>query len=93
MIICPSSLPPGATAAEYFAEARLSKQDLSKIWVLVDRDRDGYINVHEFAAAMLLIRNQLAGVKVPSLLPPSLLQMINPVSFLRVSFFFVAPSL
>ena len=78
------SFPPfpfgaGAVAAPYFADSKLPKAQLSKIWRLVDQDRDSQISALEFAAAIVLIRNQLAGVAIPDSFPDALVESLRAV--------------
>ncbi|KAJ1992434.1 Intersectin 1 (SH3 domain protein) [Dimargaris cristalligena] len=62
-----------AEAKAIFLRSCLSEDTLGDIWSLCDRDRRGKLSQHEFAIAMYLIDETLAGEPVPKTLPLELL--------------------
>ncbi|KAJ1958408.1 Intersectin 1 (SH3 domain protein) [Dispira parvispora] len=61
------------TAKALFLKSRLDDEILGQIWTLSDRDRRGKLSQHEFAIAMYLIDESLAGEPLPTSLPLELL--------------------
>ncbi|KAJ1659122.1 hypothetical protein IWQ61_001749 [Dispira simplex] len=61
------------TAKALFLKSRLDDEILGQIWSLSDRDRRGKLSQHEFAIAMYLIDEALAGEPLPISLPLELL--------------------
>lgn len=62
-----------ATARNALMRSNLPTQILSQIWTLADLDKDGRLDIREYSIAMKLALNCLAGMHLPSQLPPSLL--------------------
>uniref|UniRef100_A0A0K0CXP6 Intersectin-1 n=1 Tax=Angiostrongylus cantonensis TaxID=6313 RepID=A0A0K0CXP6_ANGCA len=65
----------GNTARNVLMRSNLPPQVLAQIWALADTNRDGMLDVREFSIAMRLTRNCLSGFPLPSILPPSLMQV------------------
>jgi len=61
-----------AIAKKELVKSKLPGQVLAKIWRLADVDRDGCLDIDEFALANYLIRLKLDGVEIPSELPAHL---------------------
>ncbi len=51
-------------------KSKLDFDRLGKIWGLADIDGDGFLDVDEFAVAMHLCHEAMAGKPVPDKLPP-----------------------
>uniref|UniRef100_A0A1I7X785 Intersectin-1 n=1 Tax=Heterorhabditis bacteriophora TaxID=37862 RepID=A0A1I7X785_HETBA len=63
----------GNSARTVLMKSNLPPQILAQIWTLADIDCDGMLDLREFSIAMRLTRNCLAGLALPTTLPPSLL--------------------
>lgn len=77
----------GEEAVPFFTNSRLPEDVLAQIWDLADINKEGHLNVEEFAVAMYLIREQrgkpagaapLPSALPPNLLPPSFRDQIRP---------------
>ncbi|KAI8998890.1 hypothetical protein BD414DRAFT_476348 [Trametes punicea] len=60
-------------AVPFFARAKLPNEVMATIWDLADSEHDGRLTRDDFAVAMHLIRQKLAGKELPSTVPASLL--------------------
>lgn len=76
----PSLLCIGAEAKAFFASSKLSKEQLSQIWALSDRDTDNRLSVPEFCIAMHLIMACRKRMPLPAMLPPDMLPGDQQVS-------------
>ncbi|KHJ94369.1 SH3 domain protein [Oesophagostomum dentatum] len=65
----------GNTARNVLMKSNLSPQLLAQIWALSDTNHDGMLDAREYSIAMRLTRNCIAGLPLPSSLPPSLMQV------------------
>uniref|UniRef100_A0A5K3FJR7 Intersectin-1 n=1 Tax=Mesocestoides corti TaxID=53468 RepID=A0A5K3FJR7_MESCO len=63
----------GVEARGVFLKSNLPQAQLALIWNLADIDKDGNLTCDEFCIAAYLIDQVLAGRKLPTTLPPSLL--------------------
>jgi hypothetical protein len=65
----------GTKAREVFLRSKLPIEQLARIWTLVDTKERGRLDVHEFTAAMHLIRRVVDGSikELPLKLPPGLI--------------------
>lgn len=63
----------GAVAKSEMMKSHLPNSVLGKVWKLADVDKDGMLDVDEFALAMYLINLKLDNVELPAELPPHLL--------------------
>mmetsp|Transcript_57308 Transcript_57308/g.161872 ORF Transcript_57308/g.161872 Transcript_57308/m.161872 type:complete len:560 (+) Transcript_57308:39-1718(+) len=63
----------GQKAKDKMVESRLPSNVLHKIWNLADIDKDGLLNMYEYALAMHLIKMRLEGQDLPASLPPSMM--------------------
>merc|ERR1712146_357644 len=59
----------GAQAKEKMIQSKLPSNVLHKIWSLSDVDKDGCLNLYEYALAMHFIDMKLAGLDLPHALP------------------------
>eukprot|EP00045_Choanoeca_perplexa_P001809 m.21868 g.21868 ORF g.21868 m.21868 type:complete len:542 (-) comp11172_c0_seq1:40-1665(-) len=59
----------GAAAKMVLAKSKLETAILSKIWMLSDLDKDGYLDEDEFCVAMHLCHQALSGQELPEKLP------------------------
>lgn len=75
-----SGLIAGNRSRELFLKSGLSNQTLSEIWRLSDMDVDGSLNLMEFLVSMHLINLSLRGFKLPSVLPPALLNSLENIN-------------
>ncbi|KAI9453896.1 hypothetical protein BJY52DRAFT_787914 [Lactarius psammicola] len=62
----------GNTAIEVLGQSGLAKNDLARIWTLVDVDNRGKLDIAEFQVAMGLIYRKLNGNEIPDELPAEL---------------------
>lgn len=60
---------PGAAAKQEFIKSKLPNSELGHIWKLADIDRDGWLDMDEFALAKHLMKVRLAGFALPNVLP------------------------
>ncbi|CDO69009.1 hypothetical protein BN946_scf184834.g16 [Trametes cinnabarina] len=60
-------------AVPFFARANLPNEVMATIWDLADSEHDGRLTRDDFAVAMHLIRQKLAGRELPTTVPASLL--------------------
>ncbi|KAH9857815.1 EF-hand [Lenzites betulinus] len=60
-------------AVPFFARAKLPIEVMATIWDLADSEHDGRLTKDDFAVAMHLIRQKLAGKELPTTVPASLL--------------------
>ncbi|KAI0781214.1 hypothetical protein BD413DRAFT_620813 [Trametes elegans] len=60
-------------AVPFFSRAKLSNEVMATIWDLADSEHDGRLTHDDFAVAMHLIRQKLAGKELPTTVPASLL--------------------
>jgi len=65
----------GGQAKEVLVKCKLPSNVLHKIWSLADVDKDGCLNLYEFALAQHFIKMRLDGQDLPATLPP---HMANP---------------
>ncbi|XP_026472159.1 intersectin-1 isoform X2 [Ctenocephalides felis] len=63
----------GPQARNIMVQTKLPQNVLASIWSLSDMDNDGKLGCDEFVLAMFLCDQALAGEKVPSVLPSSLI--------------------
>ncbi|GMR59767.1 hypothetical protein PMAYCL1PPCAC_29962, partial [Pristionchus mayeri] len=63
----------GSKAKEHMVRSKLPNAVLGKIWKLADVDRDGQLDVDEFALANYLINLKLEGHELPTDLPKHLI--------------------
>eukprot|EP00047_Mylnosiga_fluctuans_P003555 m.229726 g.229726 ORF g.229726 m.229726 type:complete len:550 (+) comp11949_c0_seq1:110-1759(+) len=63
---------PGEAAKAVLVKSKLPFEILGKIWALSDIDGDGALDVDEFAVAMHLCHQAMAGSPVEDVLPPNL---------------------
>jgi len=63
----------GATAKSHMVRSKLPNSVLGKIWKLADVDKDGMLDLDEFALANYLINLKLEGSEMPNELPPHLI--------------------
>ncbi|KAI0670647.1 hypothetical protein C8Q78DRAFT_1070191 [Trametes maxima] len=59
-------------AVPFFARAKLPNEVMATIWDLADSEHDGRLTRDDFAVAMYLIRQKLAGKELPATVPASL---------------------
>lgn len=62
----------GATAKEELIKSKLPNSVLAKIWRIADCDRDGMLDIDEWALINYLIKLKLDGYEVPNTLPEHL---------------------
>ncbi|KAI8354042.1 hypothetical protein BD560DRAFT_484518 [Blakeslea trispora] len=67
-----AGLIQGKEAVEFFKNSRLPETDLAHIWDLADTKQRGALSRDEFAVAMHLIHQKLAGKPLPQTLPKTL---------------------
>merc|ERR1719424_1999317 len=60
----------GAQAKDKMVQSKLPSNVLHKIWSLADVDKDGSLNLYEFALASHFIKMRLDGQDLPGSLPP-----------------------
>ncbi|ANB15411.1 Ede1p [Sugiyamaella lignohabitans] len=58
--------------------SKLSEDTLAQVWDLADIQNTGVFSKTEFAVAMYLVQQKLAGRELPSTLPPSVLASLTP---------------
>ncbi|KAA3677200.1 EH domain-containing protein 1 [Paragonimus westermani] len=63
----------GESARKHMLKSHLPNSTLRKIWILGDVDRDGCLDEDEFALVCHLMKLQLNGDTLPSILPPHLI--------------------
>ncbi|RCI03792.1 hypothetical protein CU098_008867 [Rhizopus stolonifer] len=63
----------GKEAVEFFKNSRLPEAELAHIWDLADIQQRGALSRDEFAVAMHLIHQKLAGKPLPQVLPKTLI--------------------
>lgn len=63
----------GGAVKEIMMKSELPQDDLKKIWSLADYDKDGKLDVGEFAVAMWLVNERLKGEELPDTLPYDLI--------------------
>ncbi|KAN0062871.1 hypothetical protein ACQY0O_004692 [Thecaphora frezii] len=63
----------GSTVVPFFMQSKLTESVLAHVWDLSDITQTGTLNKDEFAVAMHLINQQLAGKELPQQLAPSLI--------------------
>ena len=61
----------GQEAKHILKQSELPQSDLRRIWDLADMTKDGRLDRHEFAVAMVLISARRAGSNLPEVLPPA----------------------
>lgn len=74
-----NSLVNGSVAREFFEKSKLPFEDLSRIWILADQDKDGSLNVVEFCIAMHLVVLRRKSIDLPTTLPSNLLVSCNRI--------------
>ncbi|RKP39486.1 hypothetical protein BJ085DRAFT_15098, partial [Dimargaris cristalligena] len=62
----------GEEAVQFFLKSELPEADLAAVWDLADHEKSGRLNREEFAVALHLINGLVAGRKLPTRLPESL---------------------
>ncbi|KAH7731039.1 ITSN-1 protein [Aphelenchoides avenae] len=62
----------GDKARPFLLKSGLPPQILAQIWALSDLNQDGKMDKLEFAIAMKLVRNAIAGMPLPGILPESM---------------------
>lgn len=72
----------GRVAKEHMLKSKLPSAVLGKIWKLADVDKDGFLDLDEFALANYLINLKLEGHELPGdlpkhLIPPSKLDLVT----------------
>lgn len=60
----------GGQAKEKMVQSKLPSNVLHKIWSLADVDKDGALNLYEYALACHFIKMRLDGQELPAQLPP-----------------------
>merc|ERR1740120_38351 len=65
----PNGRITGQQAKDKFIESKLPSNVLHKVWTLSDVDKDGCLNLYEFALAMHFIKMRLDGNDLPTTLP------------------------
>ncbi|KAI6139453.1 hypothetical protein BKA82DRAFT_4225445, partial [Pisolithus tinctorius] len=73
----------GQTALEEFGQCALDRNDLAKIWFLVDADNRGKLNIAERHVAMGIICRKIPDELPPELVPPSSRDLDTSVNFLK----------
>lgn len=63
----------GSAVREVLMKSDLEVNDLRKIWDLADIDHDGKMDAGEFAVAMWLVNEKMAGKPLPDVLPEDLI--------------------
>jgi len=63
----------GQQAKAKMVESKLPSNVLHKVWGLADVDKDGLLNLNEWALARHLIKMRLDGQELPQTLPPQML--------------------
>lgn len=63
----------GSAVREVLMRSDLEVADLRKIWDLADIDHDGKMDAGEFAVAMWLVNEKMAGKPLPDVLPEDLI--------------------
>ncbi|KAF4703465.1 hypothetical protein FOZ63_031631 [Perkinsus olseni] len=63
----------GAQAKQEMLKSKLPSGVLHKIWNLADVDRDGKLDINEFALAMHFVRMRLDGHSLPNELPENMI--------------------
>lgn len=64
-----SGFVSGGDAVVFFKHSKLPDADLARIWDLADTNSTGQLNEQEFATAMHMINQRVAGGEIPSSLP------------------------
>ncbi|ESO10905.1 hypothetical protein HELRODRAFT_109211 [Helobdella robusta] len=72
----------GAAAKSELIKSRLPNSVLGKVWKLADMDRDGMLDIDEFALAMHLVSLKVEGHELPNelpehLVPPSKVDLVH----------------
>eukprot|EP01133_Synstelium_polycarpum_P012602 gene12602-14789_t len=67
-----TSKMPGNVARPVFQKSGLPNDDLAKVWMLADIDKDGHLDREEFSLAMHLIYAVKSGIILPPILPKHL---------------------
>lgn len=62
----------GATAKEELIKSKLPNSVLAKIWRIADVDKDGMLDIDEWALINYLIKLKIDGFEVPNTLPEHL---------------------
>jgi hypothetical protein len=62
----------GATAKEELVKSKLPNSVLAKIWRIADCDKDGMLDIDEWALINYLIKLKVEGFEVPNTLPEHL---------------------
>ena len=85
---CDGLIIKGDAAKNIFVKSGLSDGDLSLIWDLADRDRDGNFDFGEFLVAMAVISKSRKEGSVPTIVPDDIVQLFSekrdPVIFEHV---------
>lgn len=76
----------GQAAMKPMQECGISVSDLRQIWELSDFEKDGTLDLDEFALAMYLCQRTKAGDEVPKQLPPSYIPPSKRHRFQNVDF-------
>ena len=63
----------GSAVKAVLMKSDLEMNDLRKIWELADIDKDGKMDAGEFAVAMWLVNEKMAGKPLPDVLPDDLI--------------------
>ena len=63
----------GSAVKTVLMKSDLEMSDLRKIWELADIDKDGKMDAGEFAVAMWLVNEKMAGKALPDTLPEDLI--------------------
>jgi hypothetical protein len=63
----------GAAVRPVLERSNLPVETLRRVWQLSDVDKDGMLDADEFALAMHLVRQQVAGKPLPAALTPDLI--------------------
>ncbi|KAI9255689.1 hypothetical protein BDA99DRAFT_539835 [Phascolomyces articulosus] len=75
----------GNEAVEFFKKSRLPDTELARVWDLADMEQNGQLTPDEFAVAMYLIQNRIAGKPLPNVLPKSLIPPSKAATSNRVT--------
>ncbi|KAJ7574842.1 hypothetical protein C8J56DRAFT_462444 [Mycena floridula] len=65
---------------DYIADSKLPEDDLNEIWHLADIGDKGQLTRDEFALALFLMHMKLAGMYLPTVLPPDFIPKSSPSS-------------
>lgn len=67
-----AGLITGAQAKNKLVESKLPSNLLHRIWALADTDKDGHLDLYEYALAQTFVKMRLDGHELPATLPASM---------------------